>query len=106
MLQARTTSALGPTAAAAAAAPAAAIAAPARHQQHAQSQAAGRPQGELRFPDSYYDNKGRLVLKNLTLPQLEQWCASIGALQEERHVVYVCGCNAEHWQRAAPVQRS
>ncbi len=48
-----------------------------RSQQHAQSPAE-RPHGELRFPDSYYDEQGRLVLKNLTLPELEQWCASIG----------------------------
>lgn len=34
--------------------------------------------GELRFPDSYYDEQGRLVLKNLTLPELERWCESIG----------------------------
>lgn len=78
MLQVRPTRAPGATAAAAAA-PAATDAAAERHQQHAQSQAGGRLQGELRFPDSYYDNEGRLVLKNLTLPQLEEWCASIGA---------------------------
>ncbi|KAI7844767.1 hypothetical protein COHA_001649 [Chlorella ohadii] len=91
---ARPTGALGP--AAAAAAPAATDAPPARHQQHAQAQAGGRPQGELRFPYSYYDGEGRLVLKNLTLPQLEAWCASIGedgpkrALQLWRFMYYDC----------------
>ena len=34
--------------------------------------------GELRFADSYYDAEGRLGLKNLTLPELEAWCTSLG----------------------------
>lgn len=54
----------------------------------------GRPAAELRFPDSFYDDQGRLALKNLTLPQLEAWCASIGedgpkrALQLWRFMYY------------------
>lgn len=68
-----------------------------RDQQHAQAPApalADRPQGELRFHDSFYDGQGRLSLKNLTLPELEAWCASIGedgprrALQLWRFMFY------------------
>ena len=67
---------------------AAAAAAAAPDQQHAAPPAAAahpapaersaQHPGELRFPESYYDAEGRLVLKNLTLPQLEEWCGSIG----------------------------
>ena len=70
-----------PTAAAAAGV-ASPTAASGRDQQHAsqqlQQQGEEQQQQELRFPDSFYDVEGRLVLKNLTLAQLEQWCASIG----------------------------
>ena len=30
------------------------------------------------FPAGYYDSSGRLMLKCLTLPELEEWCGSIG----------------------------
>jgi hypothetical protein len=26
-----------------------------------------------------YDSQGRLMLKNLTLPELEEWCTAVGA---------------------------
>jgi 23S rRNA (adenine2503-C2)-methyltransferase len=86
-----------PAAAAAAAVEGAVASGGSRDQQHAQSPAVGaggRPEGELRFPDSFYDGEGRLALKNLTLPQLEAWCASIGedgpkrALQLWRFMYY------------------
>lgn len=38
---------------------------------------AAAPLAPLRFPPSYYDAEGRLMLKCLTLPQLEAWCGSI-----------------------------
>jgi 23S rRNA (adenine2503-C2)-methyltransferase len=66
----------GSVAAIAAAAAAVEAAPSSRDQQHAAPAAA--LDGELRFPDSYYDNHSRLVLKNLTLPELEAWCTSIG----------------------------
>lgn len=36
------------------------------------------PLAPILFPKSYYDSLGRLMLKCLTLPELEQWCASLG----------------------------
>jgi hypothetical protein len=43
-------------------------------------EAGGRaePLEPLAFHPDYYDASGRLMLKNLTLPELEAWCLSIG----------------------------
>jgi 23S rRNA (adenine2503-C2)-methyltransferase len=65
----RARSAAGCAAAATAAAPAAAAPRPA---------ATAAAAGPLRFPPEYYDGPGRLMLKCLTLPELEAWCASVG----------------------------
>lgn len=41
----------------------------------------------LQFPDEYYDAEGRIQLKCLTLPELEEWCLSIGeAKQRAMHI--------------------
>ena len=37
-----------------------------------------QPLSALQFHPSLHDEQGRLVLKNLTLPELEAWCTSIG----------------------------
>lgn len=49
---------------------AAAVEPPPQHVQLQQLSFAHRP--------GLYDSSGRLMLKNLTLPQLEEWAASIG----------------------------
>lgn len=38
------------------------------------------------FPASYYDKTGKLMLKCLTLPELEQWCESIGEDPSKRAI--------------------
>jgi 23S rRNA (adenine2503-C2)-methyltransferase len=38
------------------------------------------------FPPSYYDKTGKLMLKCLTLPELEQWCESIGEDPSKRAI--------------------
>lgn len=38
------------------------------------------------FPAAYYDASGRLMLKCLTLPELEAWCASIGEDPSKRAI--------------------
>eukprot|EP00887_Chlorella_sp_A99_P001273 scaffold14.g1273.t1 len=52
----------------------------------------------LRFADSYYDAEGRLVLKNLTLPELEAWRGARGARRGEAN-----GFSAAFREKLAPL---
>ena len=41
------------------------------------------------FPRGYYNSSGRLMLKNLTLPELDEWCASIGEESPSKRAMHL-----------------